>query len=232
MSLRNLLQSHIDLMQTQMYTSLPAIVTDISLYESENVISVRPTIDFMHADGQINECATIFNVPVINPSAGGGLLSFPIKVGDTVLLEFSMRNIEEWLEGDGGPVTESTMRCHDMSDAIAIVGLYTKTSHLQPDPKDVVLKFSESEIRIRENSEVLIKQKDTSSILLKADGNVEIITKSKFSVNNDAEELISVLSEALAEIAASTVNTTYGITPLNNKAQILSIKSRLDSFKK
>ena len=168
----------------------------------------------MHADGQINECATIFNVPVINPSAGGGLLSFPIQIGDTVLLEFSMRNIEEWLEGDGDPVTESTMRCHDMSDAIAIVGLYTKNSHLSPDPKDVVLKFKDNSIR------------------LKDDGNIEIITKSKYSVTNDAEELINVLSEALAEIAASTVNTTYGVTPLNNKSKILNIKNRLDTFRK
>lgn len=214
MSLKAFMRSHIENLQTQLFTQLPARVTDVSEYQSKNIISVVPVIDMLHSDGQINECPEIFNVPVINPSAGGGLLSFPIKVGDTVWVQFSMRGIDEWLEGNGESVTETTMRCHDMSDAVAVIGMYTKTSHLQPDPNDVVLKFKGNSLR------------------LKDDGNVEIITKSKYSVTNDAEELIAVLSDALAEIAASTVNTTYGITPLNNKSQILGIKNRLDSFKK
>lgn len=214
MSLRSFIRSHLDNLQTQLFTQLPAVVTDVSQYQSQNIVSVKPVIDFMFSDGQISECPEIFNVPVINPSAGGGLLSFPIQVGDTVLVEFSMRSIETWLEGSGESVTEPTMRTHDMSDGMAIIGLYTKSSHLSPDPKDVVLKFKDNSIRLKE------------------DGNVEIITKSKYSVTNDAEELIAVLSDALAEIAASSVNTVYGISPLNNKAQILSIKSRLDSFKK
>lgn len=214
MSLKAFIRSHLDNLQTQLFTQLPAVVTDVSQYQSQNIISVKPVIDFMFSDGQVSECPEIFNVPVINPSAGGGLLSFPIQVGDTVLVEFSMRSIETWLESSGESVTEPTMRTHDMSDGMAIIGLYTKSSHLSPDPKDVVLKFKDNSIR------------------LKDDGNVEIITKSKYSVTNDAEELIAVLSDALAEIAASSVNTVYGISPLNNKAQILSIKSRLDSFKK
>ena len=214
MSLKAFMRSHLENLQTQLFTQLPAVVTDVSQYQSQNIVSVKPVIDFMFSDGQVSECPEIFNVPVINPSAGGGLLSFPIQVGDTVLVEFSMRSIETWLEGSGESVKEPTMRTHDMSDGMAIIGLYTKSSHLSPDPKDVVLKFKDNSIR------------------LKDDGNVEIITKSKYSVTNDAEELIAVLSDALAEIAASTTNTIFGVTPLNNKAQILSIKSRLDSFKK
>ena len=215
MSLKAFMQSHLDNLQSQIFTGMPATVTDVSNYESQNIISVRPVIDMQHSDGQVSECPEIFNVPVINPSAGGGLLSFPIAVGDSVWLEFSMRNIEKWLEGGGESVTEPTMRMHDMSDAVAIVGMYTKNNHLSPDPKDVVLKFKDNSIR------------------LKDDGNVEIITKSKISVNNDAEELIAVLSELIQEISSITTNTIYsGFTPINNKSQILAIKNRLDTFKK
>lgn len=214
MSLKAFMRSHLESLQSQIYTTLPAVVTDNSEYQATNTITVRPLIDYQHSDGGISECPIIYNVPVVNPSAGGGLLSFPIQVGDTVLLQFSMRDISEWLEGSGEATVEPTMRVHDQSDGIAVIGLYTKNSHLQPDPKDVVLKFKDN------------------SITLKDDGNIEVVTKSKFSVTNDAEELINVLSEALAEIAASTVNTVYGISPLNNKPEILDIKSRLDSFKK
>lgn len=214
MSLRVFLKSHLESLQTQIYTSLPAVVIDNSQYQSNNVVTVRPLIDMQFSDGGVVECPIIYDVPVVNPSAGGGLLSFPIQVDDTVLVQFSMRDISEWLEGNGESVTESTMRVHDQSDGIAIIGLYTKNSHLQPDPNDVVLKFKDNSITLKDN------------------GDVEVVTKSKFSVTNDAEELINVLSEALAEIANSNVNTIYGISPLNNKPQILAIKSRLDSFKK
>jgi hypothetical protein len=214
MSLKAFMKSHLESLQSQIFTGLPAIVTDNSEYESKNIISVRPTIDMQHSDGQVSECPEIFNVPVINPSAGGGLLSFPIQIGDTVWLEFSMRNIEEWLEGDGGSVTEPTQRMHDMSDAVAIVGLYTKNSHLQPDPKDVVLKFKDNKL------------------ILKEDGNVEIHSKSKYSVYNDQEELIALLSDIVDTIGNTTVNTIFGPTPLNSKAQIMQLKTKLDTFKK
>jgi hypothetical protein len=214
MSLKAFMKSHLESLQSQIFTGLPAIVTDNSEYESKNIISVRPTIDMQHSDGQVSECPEIFNVPVINPSAGGGLLSFPIQIGDTVWLEFSMRNIEEWLEGDGSSVTEPTQRMHDMSDAVAIVGLYTKNSHLQPDKKDVVLKFKDNKL------------------VLKEDGNVEIYTKAKYSVYNEQEELIALLSDLIQEISLSNVNTVYGISPLNNKPALQAIKSRLDTFKK
>ncbi len=208
------MKSHLESLQSQIFTGLPAIVTDNSEYESKNIISVRPTIDMQHSDGQVSECPEIFNVPVINPSAGGGLLSFPIQIGDTVWIEFSMRNIEEWLEGDGSSVTEPTQRMHDMSDAVAIVGLYTKNSHLQPDPKDVVLKFKDNKL------------------VLKEDGNVEIHSKSKYSVYNDQEELIALLSDIVDTIGNTTVSTIYGPTPLNSKAQIMQLKTKLDTFKK
>lgn len=213
MSIKAFMQSYMDDLQSKIYTTLPAIVVDNSEYESKNIISVRPTIDMEHSDAQVSECPVIYNVPVVQPSAGGGLLSFPIQIGDTVLIEFSMRNIESWLEGDGGSVTENTQRYHDMSDAVAVIGLYTKNTHLSPDPVDVVLKFKDNKV------------------VLKDDGNVEIHTKSKFSVYNQQEELISLLSDIVDTIANTTVSTIYGPTPLNSKAQILQLKSQLDSFK-
>ena len=214
MSFNSYLKSHLDSLQSQIYTTLPAVVTDASLYESTSTVSVKPVIDLLHSDGQVSECPTIFNVPVINPSAGGGVLSFPIKEGDTVMLQFSMRNIENWLEGSGESVTEQTTRHHDQSDGIAVIGLYTKNNHLQPDPNDVLLKFKGNSIRLKE------------------DGNVEVVTKNKFSVNNQQEELISLLSDIVNTIANTTVSTFYGLSPLNSKAQILQLKNRLDTFKK
>jgi hypothetical protein len=184
MSLKAFMKSHLESLQSQIFTGLPAIVTDNSEYESKNIISVRPTIDMQHSDGQVSECPEIFNVPVINPSAGGGLLSFPIQIGDTVWLEFSMRNIEEWLEGDGSSVTEPTQRMHDMSDAVAIVGLYTKNSHLQPDKKDVVLKFRNNSIKLKDNKDIEIMNGNSGSgIDIKESGDINIFANGNMDIS-------------------------------------------------
>ena len=86
MSLKAFIQSHLDNLQSQIFTGLPATVTDVSNYESQNIISVRPVIDMLHSDAQVSECPEIFNVPVVNPSVGGGFLSFPIAICDSVWL--------------------------------------------------------------------------------------------------------------------------------------------------
>lgn len=184
MSWKSFIKSHLDSLQSQLFTTLPAIVTDVSNLELEQTISVRPTIDILHSDGQINECPEIYNVPVIFPSAGGGILSFPIKVGDNVLVQFSMRNLENWLEGDGNSVVENTMRSHDMSDAIAIVGLTTKANTLNPSPKDVVLKFKGSSITIKDNSDIeIIQGESASSVSLFNSGDIEMFANGNMNIS-------------------------------------------------
>ena len=165
------------------------------------------------SDGVSLTSPTLYNVPIVFPSAGGGLLSFPVEAGDTVKLEFSMLNIESWLDGDGESVVAPTRRTHDINDAIATVGLYTKTSHLNPNPDDVELKFKGNTILLRQN------------------GDVEIETASKYAVRNQSEELISLLSEVLEEVSKISTNTIYGVTPINNKPAIQALKTRLDTFK-
>lgn len=214
MNLRQFLRSYINELQSQVFTTLPAVVIDTSKFESEQTVDVQPLINPKMSNGQVLECPPIYGVPVVLPSAGGGLLSFPIQVGNTVMCQFSMRNIESWLDGAGEPVDEPTSRYHDLSDAIAVVGLYTKQSHLSPNPTDVELRFKDN------------------SIILRDDGTIDITTKSTITVNNDSEELISLLSELIQEISVITTNTVFGPSPVNNKPAFAALKSRLDTFKK
>jgi hypothetical protein len=206
-------KAHIKDMKSQLYTTLPAKVVETDKFESEQCITVQLCIDTLDSDGVSLIGPTIYNVPVILPSAGGGLLSFPIQAGDTVAVQFSMLNIESWLEGDGGNVVAPTRRTHSMNDAIAVTGLYTKSTNLNPNPNDVELKFKGNTILLRQN------------------GDVEIETASKYAVRNQSEELIALLSEVLQEVSNITTNTVYGISPINNKPQIQALKTRLDTFK-
>lgn len=119
---------------------------------------VQPGINQKYNDGEVVILPIIHNVPVIHPAAGGASIIFPVKIGDSVLLMFSEKSLEEWLQ-DGNQVTPDDPRQNDLTDAIAIIGLFPFSS---PSPAengaDLLIDFSGNKIK------------------LKPDGNIDILT--------------------------------------------------------
>lgn len=66
---------------------------------------------------------TFPNVPLLFPGGGGGRLSFPVAVGDGVLLVFVDRDMDDWLTSGQTNLPPRTNRLHSPSDAFAIPGL-------------------------------------------------------------------------------------------------------------
>lgn len=133
------------------YTAMPAKVISVENLEDEQTIDIQPNIVDVFRDHRNVELPPVLDVPVVFPSAGGGILSFPIKVGDTVLAVFSQKSIDEWVNSndDFKYYTPADMRSYDLNDAIAIPGLYTKKTNLHPNPNDVELKYGDSKIILR-----------------------------------------------------------------------------------
>lgn len=209
-TLYDAIDSHVRRLQNNLYTALPAIVKS---YNSDTqTVSVLPALNRKIDDVHI-PWVTIPDVPVMFPSAGGGLLSFPINEGDTVLLVFSKNSIDQWKAGDGSEVDLNSNRSHSVSDAIAIVGLYTTNTHLEPNPEDVELKFNDNRIT------------------LKADGAVEIKSNTTIRIENNEVELIDLLGQLIDTINAITVNTVYGTSPINNIVDFQLLKTQLDTLK-
>ncbi len=206
------IKSHIDKFETELFTSLPAIVT--SYDPEEQTISAKPVMLEPYKDGTTLAFAEIQHVPLIFPSAGGGSLTFPVKVGDEVLIMFSSRAFDTWWDTGSSEILPSAQRYNELTDAIAIIGLASKNKSVSANPDDVELKFNDN------------------TILLKKDGTIDVVTKSTLSFKNNAEELVTVLSDAIQAISEITTNTIYGISPINNMNEILTIKDRLDTFKK
>ena len=69
-----------------------------------------------------SEHPLLLQVPVITLFGGGSFLSMPITAGDTCILFFNDRDIDNFLL-NGGIQPPNTPRNHDISDAIAIVGI-------------------------------------------------------------------------------------------------------------
>ena len=72
----------------------------------------------------------LLGVPVVCLGGGGGAITFPIKAGDTCALIFIDRDLDTWwLSGTTG-LPPNSNRLHNLSDAIAIVGLRSQTGSL------------------------------------------------------------------------------------------------------
>lgn len=65
----------------------------------------------------------ITSVPVCFPGSGAFRITWPVNPGDTVLLVFSSSSLDTWL-AVGGEVDPGDDRHHNISDAMAIPGLF------------------------------------------------------------------------------------------------------------
>lgn len=76
---------------------------------------------------QVDAIAPVVNVPVMFPGAGGYRITFPVNRGDIVLLIIADSSLDLWL-AHGGLVDPGDDRRNDISDGIAIPGLYNFAS--------------------------------------------------------------------------------------------------------
>lgn len=157
-----------------MYVHIPAKVTNVADFSSLGIIDVLPCVADLLKDGSYMELPPILDVPVVFPSAGGGILSFPIAVGDTVLLAFTDRGLEEWKDSDGTDKVyyPRTRRNSALADAVAFPGMYSEGASLKPDAADVVLKFKGSSIKILANGDIVLDTQSNVTVTTGGDANV------------------------------------------------------------
>ncbi len=166
--------------------------------------SIKPMLKRVYADGEIKSLPVLTAVPVIWPAGGDGGLSFPLKSGDGVLLLFSERNMENYLES-GKESTPLDGRKFDMSDAIAIPGLYSfkKTSPFK-DNTSAWLTWGGVTIRLQKGG--------------------------KIAIGNPQAELLDIVSQAL-NLIATAVCAAPG-SPLSTGPQAAILKTKLDTLLK
>lgn len=199
---------------SNVHTSLPGII--VSFDPVSNKASVQPALNKKFDTGEM-PMPILENVPIIFPSSGNFSMTFPINVGDYVLLIFSERSIDLW-KSVGGQVTPNDPRKFSLSDAIAIPGLMPLTENSTNDNQDFVIKFADSEVRISQN------------------GDIQIKTSNKIAIGNEVVELLQQISDTLAGIANITITVPPGTEPptpfpINNIATFIGIQSQIDSIK-
>lgn len=110
----------------RVHTALPGVV--VSYDEATQTASVRPAFKFAYrdaTDGTVKRYTppAIPKVPVAFPGGGDFSITWPLAAGDSVLLVFSERSLDEWRQVAGSGHEPGDLRRFDLSDAIAYPGL-------------------------------------------------------------------------------------------------------------
>ena len=210
--LTDVVQSNVDRDLNRLYTTLPAIITDVSKLQSDNVVSVQPAIQKALTDGYSYNMPILIDMPIQWPAGGGAVMTFPLEVGDDVKLSFSMMSMSEWWLGSG-IVKPFDRRLHNLSDAFVIPSVFRDGNNPAPHPDNVEIKYGDSKISINK------------------DGTQAAIVSDTWSVTNGTGELIDLLTQTLQTLSDTTVNTVYGVSPLNNKVAIDALIVQLETFK-
>jgi len=139
-------------------------------------------------DGELYsaQIPTLTDVPVCFPTAGNFSLTFPVKHGDECLVVFADTCIDSWYQSgcldspDGHIATlQMSLRRHDLSDALAIVGIKSQPKKLS--------NYSTSSVQLRsDDGGTFVEITPSGEVNIVAPGNMNI-TSPKAMFNGDLE---------------------------------------------
>lgn len=172
-----------DRMSSRLNTCLPGIIQ--SFDPETQTCTVTPAIMMKtYQDGisGVEQLPDIQNVPLYFPfaSLGGFALTLPVRQGDTCLLIFAQRCIDNWHELGGVQPPETEVigaRHHDMSDAFALC--------CAPTLVDVLENWCEDGIALRNrDNSTTITVRDIDVTVKKGNNSItvngnEIVSKAK-----------------------------------------------------
>lgn len=99
--------------------------------------------------------------PVFVPSGGGGCLTMPVSPGDSCLVLFNDRDIDNWYES-GAVTAPNTARTHDLSDGLVIVGFRHQANPIPAYSEEVQLRHGTTIIGLEYDGLVRFQNSFTS----------------------------------------------------------------------
>lgn len=181
-------------------TAMPARVKKVDI--AKQIVDVEPCLMRKYSDGAVVPLPVITNVPLVFQRTATGGLFFPIKAGDYVLLVFSQRSIDIW-EEKGGIVDPKDPRKFNLSDAIAVPGLFPKGSaYARADAAFARLEWGDASIELQPSGKFRIQKIGGEELFdLVSQLSQEVI---------DLSAAVAALAAAVASLAgnAGTIGST------------------------
>lgn len=209
MGLGGLIKDFIRNGQETQYTNIPGIILAIKGDGSQLLVDVQPSISVLKRDGQVVAESAVLNVPMQMPASSQAGMVFPVNVGDSVLLQFSMRGLERWKYGSGRPEAPSDHRIFDKRDCVATPCIFPVSNSIALNGKhsgdytvgDTILfngriNGSSTEIILKKSGDIIVNSKSGKVTVNCEESEVNASTKAvyntpTFEVNCNAYNITS-----------------------------------------
>jgi hypothetical protein len=189
--------------QSQIWTAMPAIVQAVNL--TAQTLSVQPSIQGVtsNPDGstQAVNMPLLVDVPIVWPRAGGFALTFPVAVGDEVLVVFASRCIDAWWQG-GGVGAPAEARMHDLSDGFAILAPTSQPKRFS--------NVSSTNVQLRDTA-------GTTYVEITPDGKARVVGASSIDVTAPT---INLTGASAVNITAPTIAMNGQVTQASGSFSI------------
>lgn len=222
--MEDLLNAMFEYKTTEMYTALPAIVVGVNDTFSGLSVNVQPAINIKHIDGDITQRPTILNVPVQMPASSTSAFTFPVNIGDSVLLIFSMSGIDTWKRGDGRATTPSDFRHHSVRDCVAITGVFPFSNSVNNPSKRSWPHSTQDTVMVHNigtGTETEIRMKPSGNIIVNTKQNVEVncnnatINAESMNVNVPTTTWVGNINQTGGQVVSGDV-VAGGISQINH----------------
>lgn len=123
---------------------------DPSTQTAEVQIKMQRTVK-----GEIKDYPVLIDCPCVVLGGGDGRVTFPISAGDSCLVIFNDKDIDNWYAG-GQKMPPRSQRLHSFSDAFALVGIRNKQNQITDYLADgTELKYKGSSIKAQDGKVII-----------------------------------------------------------------------------
>jgi hypothetical protein len=214
--------------------STDTLLTEVDEYTEEYAVifswqtaSVQPAIteniQIGEEDAKPVKLPLLTDVPIYFPRANGYCITLPIAKGDECLLVFADMCLDGWWQS-GGVQDQMETRRHDLSDAIAIVGITSQPRkvtaydpgklQIRTDDQGVITEIDKAEqavnvVRCRKltaNVSELIDANCGGDVKVVAGGDVKVNAGGDINVSSDGDISIVAEGNILIKGAAVSIN--------------------------
>lgn len=224
-SVSETINAHIRAAQSDIHTNIVARV--LSYNPESQTVDVQVDVNHLLPNNEVLERGAIRGVPVNFGGTTRTLISFPIKAGDTGMLAFQERSMDEWTQqkpdqgGAGSGVFARDRRMHDYSDCVFIPGVHPyarspvagRGHRYKHDPnQDTVIKHNigtdaECYVFMKPDGSILLQNKNVNMKLL-VDGTLQVDCK---DVVINADTSIAMTTPDIT-ITSDTMTLAVGAT--------------------
>jgi len=210
-----MIETAMDSLSRSLRVAVPAIV---EAFDPETqTVTCTPTFrqHFIDEDGieQVQNLPKIANIPICIPEAKGFSVTLPISKGDEVILLICDRALDGWFE-QGGIQNQSTLRLHNLSDAVAIIGINSKPNTIQ--------NYSTDKIQVRNIDATTALEIDgngqlkaftqSETITIDSNGNATVQADTKITLDAPATQITGTLQVDGAQTNDSTIVAQDDVT--------------------